>query len=63
MDRDEPQVDDLSLWASLRRVRLPDSDDRLPFYLMRGEIATAIIGGTDTSGHQLAWIIALLATH
>eukprot|EP00210_Caulerpa_lentillifera_P008799 g8395.t1 len=63
MSRDEPEEDNLSFWASLRRVRLPETNLVLPFYLIRSEIATAIIGGTDTTGHQLGWILALLATH
>lgn len=47
----------------LRNVKIPGTDDPLPFNLLRGEIATAILAGFDTSSHQLAWIFALLATH
>lgn len=63
LSREEPDPGDLSVWASLRRVRLPETNKPLSHDALRGELATAIIGGMDTTGHQLSWMFALLATH
>eukprot|EP00210_Caulerpa_lentillifera_P000341 g334.t1 len=42
---------------------MPGTDDPLPFNLLRGELALAILAGFDTTSHQLSWIFALLATN
>eukprot|EP00210_Caulerpa_lentillifera_P000331 g324.t1 len=61
--RGEPNETDLSVAANLRRAQMPDTNDPLPFSLLRGELATTILAGFDTTSHQLSWIFALLATH
>eukprot|EP00210_Caulerpa_lentillifera_P006594 g6299.t1 len=59
----EPDPDDFSLWAELRRVRLPETKAPLSQKMLKGELATAIVGGVDTTSHQLGWTFALLAAH
>eukprot|EP00210_Caulerpa_lentillifera_P000333 g326.t1 len=63
IERGEPDDEDLSVAANIRRFRFPDTNEPLPYNLLRGELASAIIGGFDSTGHQLAWIFALLATN
>eukprot|EP00210_Caulerpa_lentillifera_P000349 g342.t1 len=63
VNRGEPDENDISLTANFRRARMPGTNGPLPFNLLRGELATAIVGGFDTTSHQLAWIFALLATN
>eukprot|EP00210_Caulerpa_lentillifera_P000330 g323.t1 len=63
VNRGEPDENDISVAANLRRVKMPGTDEPLPFNLLRSELATAIIGGFDTMSHQLSWIFALLATN
>eukprot|EP00210_Caulerpa_lentillifera_P000339 g332.t1 len=63
IDRGEPDEEDLSVAANIRRFRFPDTDEPLPYNLLRGELGSAIIGGFDTTGHQLAWTFAWLATN
>jgi len=62
-NRSVPAEEDLTLAANLRRVCTPGTNDPLPFNLLKGELATFIVGGFDATSHQLAWIFALLATH
>eukprot|EP00210_Caulerpa_lentillifera_P000332 g325.t1 len=63
VNKGEPDENDISVAANLRRARMPGTDDPLPFNLLRGELCLAIIGGFDTTSHQLSWIFALLATN
>eukprot|EP00210_Caulerpa_lentillifera_P000343 g336.t1 len=63
VNRGEPDENDVSVAANLRRARVPGTDDPLPFNLLRAELGLAIIGGFDTTSHQLSWIFALLATN
>jgi len=62
-NRGEPDEEDLTIAANFKRVCMPGTSDPLPMNLLRGELAFAIVAGFDTTGHQLAWIFALLATH
>eukprot|EP00210_Caulerpa_lentillifera_P000355 g348.t1 len=61
--RGEPDNKDLSFAANLKRVRIPGTDDPLPFNLFRGELATALAAGFDTSSQQLSWTLAFLAAN
>eukprot|EP00210_Caulerpa_lentillifera_P000329 g322.t1 len=63
VNRGEPDENDISVAANLTRARMPDTDDPLPFNLLRGELALAILAGFDSTSHQLSWIFALLATN
>eukprot|EP00210_Caulerpa_lentillifera_P004012 g3827.t1 len=61
--RGDPEDDDLSLAANLKRVCIPGTNNTLPSNVLSGELATVVLGGFDTVSHQLSWIFALLATH
>eukprot|EP00210_Caulerpa_lentillifera_P000340 g333.t1 len=63
VNRGEPDENDISVAANLRRARMPGTDDPLSFNLLRGELAFTIIAGFDSTSHQLSWIFALLATN
>eukprot|EP00210_Caulerpa_lentillifera_P000354 g347.t1 len=60
-NKGEPDDSDFTIGANLRKVLIPGTNKPLPFNLLRGELATSIIGGFDTTGHQISWIFALLA--
>eukprot|EP00210_Caulerpa_lentillifera_P000370 g363.t1 len=62
-NRGEPDEEDISVAANLRRAQMPGTDEPIPFNLLRGELATAIVGGFETTSHQLSWIFALLASN
>jgi len=62
-NRGVPDEEDVTIAANLRRVCMPGTKTPLPLNLLRGELALAIVGGFDTTSHQLSWIFALLATH
>jgi len=61
--REDPSNDEQTIWHGMRNVTDPDTNERLSFSLLRAELATVILGGMDTTGHQLAWLFALLAAN
>eukprot|EP00210_Caulerpa_lentillifera_P000342 g335.t1 len=63
VNRGELDENDISVAANLRRARMPGTDDPLPFNLLRGELAAAVVAGFDTTSHQSSWIFALLASN
>lgn len=50
MSRGEPEPNDVALWATLRRMRFPKTNERLSPVCIRSELATAILAGTSTIG-------------
>ena len=61
--REDPPEGELPLWHALRTFVDPETGKRLPYKDFRSELASMVVGGMDSTGHQLAWILALLAEH
>ncbi|GMH41139.1 hypothetical protein BSKO_09049 [Bryopsis sp. KO-2023] len=59
-----PADEDVSIRAQLMRLRNPLENNRKATYEeMHVEMAVFMVGGTDTTGHQLGWIMMCLCTH
>ena len=51
------------IWYTLKKLADPDTGKPLDKDLIRGEMATVVIAGMETTGHQLAWTLAVLAAY
>ncbi|GMH43568.1 hypothetical protein BSKO_11490 [Bryopsis sp. KO-2023] len=59
-----PAEDDRSIRAQLMRLRNPLNDNkRATREETYCEMATFLIGGVDTTSHQLCWVLVCLSTH
>ena len=63
LSRDDPPDGETPLWFGLKQLADPSSAEPLEFKQLRAEVATAVIAGMDTTGHQLCWTLALLASY
>jgi len=63
LERKDPPNGEVPVWYALKTLVDPETGQVIPFNTLRGEIGGAILGGTDTTGHQLGWMLALLASH
>lgn len=63
LDRPDPSKGETPVWYNFKTVIDPDTNAPLPFDMLRSEIATVVFAGMDTTGHQLCWILGMLATH
>lgn len=63
LERPDPPEGDMPIWHNLRSMIDPETNAPLPYDMLRSELATVVLGGMDTTGHQLSWILAMLATH
>jgi len=61
--RPDPQTEDIPAWYSYKTFVDPETEKVIPFETFRAEIAGILLGGTDSTGHTLGWVIALLASH
>jgi len=58
--REDPTDGSMPLWYALKTAIDPDTGESLK---MITEVASLVIAGMDSTGHQLSWIIGLLATN
>lgn len=63
LEKDDPPEGQTPFWYALKTSVNPDSGKPLAFKSLRAELATVVVGGMDTTGHQLAWILAMLASN
>ena len=63
MSRPYPDENTNALWASLRKLLDPDTNKPVEAEKLYGDVATLVIAGMDTTGHQLAWILAILSDY
>eukprot|EP00210_Caulerpa_lentillifera_P004421 g4218.t1 len=63
MQREPPNEQENSLWANLRKLIDPDTGKPVEADKLIGDVATLVIAGMDTTGHQLGWILAILSDH
>ena len=61
--RDKPSDGEEPIWYGFKTLKHPETNKPVKRNTMIAEVATAVVGGMDTTGHQLGWIFALLATH
>ncbi|CAD7697501.1 unnamed protein product [Ostreobium quekettii] len=61
--REQPAADDMSIWACLMRIKDPRTGAPLDDATLSMEVGTFIIGGSDTTSHQLTWVLFAIATH
>lgn len=59
----DPPEDDKPLWYNMRNLGVSKDSNGLSNDALRAEVATVIFAGMDTLGHQLTWILGLIATH
>jgi len=60
--RDDPSGEE-PMWDALRNLKMPETNEPIAHNSLRGEVATVVLGGMESTGHQLAWLLALLASH
>ena len=60
--RDDPVNGEEPIWYGMKHLTDPETKKRVDYDLLLAEVAGAVIAGMDTTGHQLSWIFALLAT-
>lgn len=61
--RPDPAEGEEPIWYCLKTTIDPDTGVALSFEMLRAEIATVIVAGTDTTGYQLSWTLGMIATH
>ena len=62
LSRDDPVNGEEPIWYGLKHLTDPETKKRVDYDLLLAEIAGVVVGGMDTTGHQLGWIFALLAS-
>jgi len=62
MEKDDPMNGD-PMWHQLLTLQYPDTQESFQFKDLLFEIAVLVLAGMDTTGHQLGWLFALLASH
>ena len=63
LSRDDPCDGETPLWFGLKQLADPSAAEPLGFKKLMGEVATVVSAGMDTTGHQLCWALALLASY
>ena len=63
LSRDDPPQGEMPFWHTIRSLIDPDTGKAISYENLRAEVASVVTTGMDTTGHQLAWILALLASH
>jgi len=62
LKRDDP-VGGEPIWHLLRTLKYPETQEPFEFKDLMFEMAGVVLAGMDTTGHQLGWLFALLASH
>ena len=63
LSRDDPPAGETPMWFGLKQLADPNLAEPLEFKNLLGEVATVVLAGMDTTGHQLCWTLALLASY
>lgn len=63
LERDPPSDGTTPIWSTLRNLIDPETEQEISYSSLRAELATVVITGMETTGHQLGWIFAFLASH
>ena len=62
LSRPDPPAGEEPLWYALKSLTDPDTGRRLGQAELKAELAVLVLAGMDTTGHQLAFVLALLAS-
>ena len=63
LSRDDPPDGETPMWFGLKQLADPSLAEPLEFKNLQAEAAAAVLAGMDTTGHQLCWTLALLASY
>ena len=61
--REDTYAEGEPMWIGLKRFVDPETGEKLPYDSFLAEVASVVVAGMDSTGHQLAWILALLASN
>ena len=61
--REDPPAGEQPIWHCLKTLIDPETGKRLEYKSALAEMATVVVGGMDTTGHQLECILALLGSY
>ena len=62
-NRDDPPPGVEPVWYGLKHLVDPGTGKKIDLESMRAEIGVGTLGGMDTTGHQLAWLCAIISAH
>lgn len=62
LERPDPPEGETPIWYNLKKTTDPETNEPLPYATLRSEVATVVFAGMDTTGHQLSWILGMIAT-
>ena len=60
--RDDPDNGEEPLWYGLKHLADPETKKRVDYDLLLAEVSGVVVSGMDTTGHQVGWIFAVLAS-
>ena len=60
--REEPTTGENPVWYGLKRLVDPETKKPIPYNRLLSEVATVVFAGTETTGQQLSWVLALIAS-
>jgi len=63
LSRDDPPNGEEPLWHVLINLTDPETNKPIAYQSLVSEVAGVVIGGMDSTGHQLGWLFGLLASH
>ena len=62
LQREAPTTGENPIWYGLQRLVDPETKKPIPYNRLLSEVATVVLTGMETIGHQLAWILAIIAS-
>ena len=63
LTREDPPAGEKPIWHLLRTMIDPETGRMIDYKSLLSEVASVVAAGTDSTGHQLSHILALLASH
>jgi len=63
LQKEDPPEGEIPLWYAMKTMKDPETGAPIAYESLLGEVGGMIVGGMDTTGHQLGWTLAMLASH